>query len=368
METNPREESGKEIAIKPDQIKRIDDNFYQVKSQSKDQWYDIVSTEYGFKCSCPDHTFRHICCKHIHAVEFSLKIRKQVQSVVIAQIKTNNCKFCNSSDIIKKGIRKNYNYQLQVFKCQSCNRRFSTNLGFERMKASPQMITSAMQLYFSGESLRNTQKFLELQGVKVTHKTIWNWIRKYVDLMEQYLEKITPQVSDKWRADEIYLRVKGNKKYLYAMMDDETRFWLAKQVSDKKYMENVRPMFKQAKETAQKKPTTLITDGAQNFSFAFKKEYATWKTPRPKHVRHIHFMGDMNNNKMERLNGEIRDREKVMRGLKRLDTPIIEGYRIYHNFIRTHEGLEGITPAEAGGIKIEGSNKWITLIQNASKQ
>jgi len=25
----------------------------------------------------------------------------------------------------------------------------------------------------------------------------------------------------------------------------------------------------------------------------------------------------MNNNKMERLNGEIRDREKVMRGLKR---------------------------------------------------
>ena len=33
----------------------------------------------------------------------------------------------------------------------------------------------------------------------------------------------------------------------------------------------------------------------------------------------------MNNNKMERLNGEIRDIEKVFRGLKRMDTPIIEG-------------------------------------------
>jgi len=65
------------------------------------------------------------------------------------------------------------------------------------MKASPQVITSAMQLYFTGESLRNVQKFLELQGVKITHKTVWNWIRKYVNLMEKYLEKIVPKVGDK---------------------------------------------------------------------------------------------------------------------------------------------------------------------------
>lgn len=30
-------------------------------------------------------------------------------------------------------------------------------------------------------------------------------------------------------------------------------------------------------------------------------------------------------------------------------------------------GLDGKTPAEAAGIKIEGENKWLTLIQNASK-
>jgi putative transposase len=68
----------------------------------------------------------------------------------------------------------------------------------------------------------------------------------------------------------------------------------------------------------------------------------------------------------ERLNREIRDREKTMRGLKRKDTPILKGYQIYHNYIREHEGLNGKTPAEACGIKIEGKNKWKTLIQNAS--
>ncbi len=91
------------------------------------------------------------------------------------------------------------------------------------------------------------------------------------------------------------------------------------------------------------------------------------KETRAEHIRHIRIQGDHNNNKMERLNGEIRDREKVMRGLKKSDTPVLKGYQIFHNYIRPHGGLKGKTPAEACGIKIEGENKWLTLIQNASQ-
>jgi putative transposase len=76
----------------------------------------------------------------------------------------------------------------------------------------------------------------------------------------------------------------------------------------------------------------------------------------------------MNNNKMERLNGEIRDREKTMRGLKTKDTQILAGYQLFHNYIRPHEGLDGKTPAEACGIQVKGENKCLTLIQNASKK
>lgn len=74
----------------------------------------------------------------------------------------------------------------------------------------------------------------------------------------------------------------------------------------------------------------------------------------------------MNNNKMERFNGEARDREKVTRGLKKTDTPVLTGYQIFYDFVREHEGLNGKTPAEARGLRIEGENKWLTLIQNAS--
>jgi hypothetical protein len=55
-----------------------------------------------------------------------------------------------------------------------------------------------------------------------------------------------------------------------------------------------------------------------------------------------------------------------MRGLKRKDTPILKGLQIYHNFVRPHMGLDGYTPAERAGIRIEGVDKFMTLIQNAS--
>ena len=40
---------------------------------------------------------------------------------------------------------------------------------------------------------------------------------------------------------------------------------------------------------------------------------------------------------MERLNGEVRDREKVMRGLKKVDTAVLTGYQLYHDFMKIRE-------------------------------
>jgi putative transposase len=127
-------------------------------------------------------------------------------------------------------------------------------------------------------------------------------------------------------------------------------------------------LFKDAKGIAGKRPNALITDGARNFHDAFTKEFFTINNPRTRHISHIRLQGDHNNNKMERLNGEVRDREKTMRGLKRPDTPVLTGYQIYHNYFRPHEALKGKTPAEASGINIVRENKWITLIQNAMKE
>jgi len=40
--------------------------------------------------------------------------------------------------------------------------------------------------------------------------------------------------------------------------------------------------------------------------------------------------------------------------------------QIFHNYIRPHMALDGQTRSEVAGIKVEGENKRLTLIQNAS--
>jgi putative transposase len=358
-----RQQLGLDIANIIGAVKRISESVYRVKSQNGNGDYDVSSTDLGWVCSCPDHTYRGVKCKHIFAVEISFAIHKEVEVARIEAIDVGCCIYCKSPSIVRDGLRYNKYGAIQKFNCRACSRYFTINLGFEKMHATPEMITSALQLYFTSESFRNIQKLLKLQGVKMSHVAIYKWVRKYVGLMQAYLEKITPNVADAWRADELYLKVRGNSKYLFALMDDQTRFWVAQQVADTKYTSNIQPLLRHAREIAGKKP--FITYGASNFHDAFNKEFFTLNNPRTRHISHIRLQGD-NNNKMERMNGEVRDREKVMRGLKRGDTAVLTGYQIYHNYFRPHEALNGKTPAEKCVIIIEGENKWKTVIENAA--
>ena len=47
-----------------------------------------------------------------------------------------------------------------------------------------------------------------------------------------------------------------------------------------------------------------------------------------------------------------RDREKTMLGVKKMDTPILQGMQIFYNYIRPHGGLDEAKPAEVCRIEI----------------
>lgn len=71
---------------------------------------------------------------------------------------------------------------------------------------------------------------------------------------------------------------------------------------------------------------------------------------------------------MERLNGTLRERTKVVRAWKKHKTPLAEGQRIHYNFVKPHLALEGQTPAIAAGLEIKGRNKWKSLIQESNRK
>jgi len=138
---------------------------------------------------------------------------------------------------------------------------------------------------------------------------------------------------------------------------------------DSKQRHNARHFFFEAMKAGGKVPATLTKDGLPSYHTAFKKVYSWRRTDvAPRHFREITLEGAVHNNKMKRMNGVVRDRERVMRGLKNTGTAILKGLQIYHNFIRPHESPNGETPADRVGIKVEGPNKWLAIIQNAAKE
>ena len=71
------------------------------------------------------------------------------------------------------------------------------------------------------------------------------------------------------------MRIRGNRWYLPAMHDSETRDRIAEQVAGRKGDDNddVWLVFRTAKGVAGNVPTTLISDQASNFHQAWKREY-----------------------------------------------------------------------------------------------
>lgn len=131
--------------------------------------------------------------------------------------------------------------------------------------------------------------------------------------------------------------------------------------------EEAQESFAKAKTVAKANSRIVITDGMVSYIGA----YAT----QPSDLKEIVHIGNVSlrsgmNLLVERLHGCIREREKVMRSLKKLETArrTLNRYRAYYNLIREHQALEGRTPAEVSGIRNTiGSNKWLELIRRAQQ-
>ncbi|MGD0478378.1 MAG: integrase core domain-containing protein [Nitrososphaerales archaeon] len=92
--------------------------------------------------------------------------------------------------------------------------------------------------------------------------------------------------------------------------------------------------------------------------------YAWFNGQKPKHIAKAGIRKpNATNNRIERLNGTLRERVKVQRGWKTMTTPLAEGARIHYNFVKPHQALAGQTPAERAGITIEGKDKWLSLLK-----
>lgn len=371
---NARKQRAQSMMESSGHCSQFEQDKFKVRSQTNPEKFYIVSkTGNGLRCECKDHEIRKSDCKHIKIVLEIIKQNKCYKNNtfrIMERSKLQLCKFCDSGRIIKKGIKKNKSGNLQIYKCKDCKKRFTTNFGFENRQFDDGIVTGALEMYYSGMSVRDISRQYKRMGIKISHMGIYKWIAYYSKLGSEYVDKIVPRVGDWIRADEAFIRVAGKMNYLFSTMDDETRFWLIGEMADTKFQHQADKLLVSTVNMTQKTPRAFITDGLPAYAKSAKRVFG-------KETYHAFNIGinskrsgrkiHPTNNMMERLNGEIRDREKVFRGLKKKDTPIIEGMRLWYNFSKEHGGLGGdVTPSEAALIKVDGDNKWKTIIQNAS--
>ncbi len=199
QQTTTRQMKALTIVGQNDQIKRINSTNYKVKSQSSDFWYDVtrVPQESKWNCSCPDHIFRNLDCKHIQAVLISKELRnKIVTNTDVKEIETQSdliCK-CGSIYIVKHGIRHNKSGNIQRFRCKVCNHKWSDNLGFAKAKVNSKIITVALDLYFKGVSLRKVSEHLKLfYGISISNVAVLGWIRKFGEVVTPFVDQLIPK-------------------------------------------------------------------------------------------------------------------------------------------------------------------------------
>ena len=364
-----RKERSRQMMATPGYGSQIASGTFKIRSQTDpEKYYEVRETGNGLTCSCPDHETRNADCKHIHtALEMIKKKRCYANEPVkiLERAKLQICKYCDSGRIRKDGFRKNKKGKVRVYECLDCNKKFTANYGFENRQFDERTITGAMQMYFTGMSVRDIANHYEMMGIDMDQSTVYRWIEAYSKMTTRYINEIVPRVGSWFRADEVWVKIAGKQCYLFASMDDDTRYWLASDIADNKFHHNADSLVAMTKKQAGKNPRNFITDGLPAYMKSSKKVFGK----DTNHVRHIHIAAKRdkdNNNKMERLNGEIRDREKVFRGLKKMDTAVLDGMRVYYNYTKKHSGIGGMTPAEASLIEVDGKNRWKTLIQNAS--
>jgi putative transposase len=369
-----REERGLNI-FELGQVKRLNENEYLVASQSGNGTYRVSKVEGKYLCECLDHKLRNgISCKHIYATIFSATLREKASSQNFTpQTDTelpDKCLACGSAHIQKWGFRYRKNgTRIQRYKCLTCRHRWdiNPNPAFAQMRVNPKAVMVALDLYFKGISLRKIQDHLkQFEQTNVSFVAVYKWIKKYVALMEQYAKTLQPQLSGVWHADEMKVNVHGKWHWLWNIMDSDTRYILASHVALGRGTTEARQAFKIAKENSdpEGEPTFLITDRLPSYGSAAQVEFRNTV-----HLNGVGIQGQVNNNRIERLHGTIRERNKVMRAIKKPNSVYIEGQRIYYNHIRPHSALNGKTPAEAAGIDLgpEQGNKWEAIIKKAAK-
>lgn len=270
------------------------------------------------------------------------------------------CKNCGSSAVYKFGTYKG----TQLYMCKSCKRKFADNKALPRMRTPTDQISDALNMHYEGMSLNAIKRNLKQQNnYDVSDVAIYKWINRFTDDAIKATRDLHPKVGDIWVADETVLDIDGKNVWFWDIIDEKTRFLLASHVSFTRTTKDAETLMRKAAKRAGKIPKQVLTDKLASYLDGVELAFGG----DTEHIRSHGFTVQPNTNLIERFHGTLKDRTKVMRGLKNIESAIefTEGWLVHYNFFRPHSAIGDKTPAESAGLQSPYKN-WADVV-NAGK-
>ena len=254
-----------------------------------------------------------------------------------------NCPHCAKSDAIKYGRTKGG----QRYSCKSCRTTFVDNGAEPGRRVPPEQVGAAVSLFYDGLSVEDIRRnFKTLYGFEPSAASVYEWIEDYSKLAGREVKTTGPtELGNTWVADELVTKIGGGNVWVWTVMDGRSRFILASHVSRTRTIRDAETLFREAhRNSGGRAPKVLITDGLAAYVEGSDRVFGL----RTHHDVSGGIRAEDNNNLMERLNGTIRERTKVMRGMKSKETAetVLDGWNLHYNYMRPHEALGGKTPAQ----------------------
>jgi transposase-like protein len=227
-------------------------------------------------------------------------------------------------------------------------------------RVPPAVVGDAIAAYYDGLSYRDIQRRVETNhGFTPSTATLYEWVRDYTIKATKLTDDFKANTGGTWVADEMVVKIDGKNVWLWNVMDAKTRYLLATHLSETRTIKDAETVFRSAKRRATHPPKRIITDGLAAYSDGIERTFGA-------ETRHEVSLGirshELNNNLAERLNGTIRERTKVMRGMetKRTAELVMDGFRLHYNHMKPHHGLRGRVPARAAGLRLVFKN-WVEV-------
>lgn len=95
-------------------------------------------------------------------------------------------------------------------------------ISYKRHRFPPNVIQHAVWLYFRFTlSLRDVEELLAQRGVEVSYETIRCWTVKFGRQFAHNLRRSRPKPTGRWHLDEMVVKIRGNRMFLWRAVDDE---------------------------------------------------------------------------------------------------------------------------------------------------